>query len=71
MGCELVICARTDALSAVFLDNNIDPVDHPFILGSIDPNNDKKLCTFPEAGRNAICQNFKAEKKEALIKMWE
>jgi isocitrate lyase len=37
MNCELVLVARTDALSAVFLDNNIDPIDHPFILGSVDP----------------------------------
>jgi isocitrate lyase len=53
MGCDLVICARTDAMSATFLDSNIDPVDHPFILGVVDPNG-KKLQTFPEAGRAAI-----------------
>lgn len=39
MGCELVLCARTDALSATFLDSNIDPVDHPFILGCVDAKN--------------------------------
>lgn len=39
MGSELVLVARTDALSAVFIDSNIDPVDHPFILGSVDPKN--------------------------------
>jgi isocitrate lyase len=37
MGCDLVICARTDAMSATFLDSNVDPVDHPFILGVVDP----------------------------------
>jgi isocitrate lyase len=29
----LVIIARTDALSAKLIDSNIDPLDHPFILG--------------------------------------
>jgi len=47
MGCDLVICARTDALSATFLDSNIDPADHPFILGCVDPKNNQKLLTFP------------------------
>ena len=47
MGCDLVICARTDALSATFLDTNIDPVDHPFILGCVDQKNAQKLLTFP------------------------
>ena len=39
MNCDLVIVARTDALSAVFIDSNIDPIDHPFILGQIDKEN--------------------------------
>lgn len=47
MGCDLVIVARTDALSANLLDTNIDPVDHPFILGCVDPLNSEKLLTFP------------------------
>lgn len=47
MGCELVIIARTDALSSVYLDNNIDSVDHPFILGCVDPKDSNKLLTFP------------------------
>ena len=47
MGSELVIVARTDSLSATFLDNNIDPVDHPFILGCVDEVNTSKLLTFP------------------------
>jgi isocitrate lyase len=51
MGCDLVICARTDAMSATFLDSNIDPLDHPHILGSYDPANKAKLLTFPQAGR--------------------
>lgn len=47
MGCDLVIVARTDASSATFLDNNVDPIDHPFILGCVDPTNKSKLLTFP------------------------
>lgn len=39
MGVDLVLVARTDALSATYLDSNIDPADHPFILGCVDPNN--------------------------------
>lgn len=54
MGCDLVIVARTDALSATLLESNIDPVDHPFILGYVDPKNTSKLLTFPEAGRVSI-----------------
>jgi isocitrate lyase len=34
MGVETVLIARTDACSATFLTTNIDPRDHPFILGS-------------------------------------
>eukprot|EP00992_Anisonema_acinus_P015619 TRINITY_DN9817_c0_g1_i2.p1 TRINITY_DN9817_c0_g1~~TRINITY_DN9817_c0_g1_i2.p1 ORF type:complete len:521 (+),score=96.71 TRINITY_DN9817_c0_g1_i2:61-1623(+) len=33
MGTETLLVARTDAEAATFLDNNIDPRDHPFILG--------------------------------------
>lgn len=43
MGCDLVLVARTDAMSATFLDSNIDPVDHPFILGLVDPSSKDKL----------------------------
>jgi isocitrate lyase len=61
MGCDLVICARTDAMSATFLDSNIDPVDHPFILGVVDTNNRSKLFTFPQAGRLSILANFEGD----------
>jgi len=71
MNCDLVICARTDAMSATFLDSNIDPIDHPFILGSVDPKDPSKLLTFPQAGRIAIIQNFKGEEREKIIKLWE
>jgi len=37
MGVETVLIARTDAESATFLSNNIDPRDHPFIGGATNP----------------------------------
>jgi len=40
MNTETVIVARTDAEAATLLDNNVDPRDHPFILGS---TNEKQL----------------------------
>jgi isocitrate lyase len=64
MNTNLVIVARTDSESATLLDNNIDPVDHPFIIGAfINPsgnsgrysgdnnNNDSTIthCTLREA----------------------
>ena len=52
MGSELVIIARTDALSAKLLDSNIDPIDHPYILGIAQGN--KNPITYPEAGHLAI-----------------
>lgn len=37
MGVENVIVSRTDAEAAKLLTTNIDPRDHPFILGSTNP----------------------------------
>lgn len=37
MRVEMVIIARTDAEAAKLLTSNIDPRDHPFILGSTNP----------------------------------
>jgi isocitrate lyase len=37
MGASTVIIARTDAEAATLLDSNIDPRDHPFILGATVP----------------------------------
>lgn len=51
MGTDLIILARTDALSAKLLDSNVDPVDHPFILGKTPCG---KELTFPNAGVEAI-----------------
>lgn len=38
MGTETIIVARTDAEAATLLDNNVDARDHPFILGSTNPD---------------------------------
>lgn len=38
MGTDTVVVARTDAEAATLLDGNVDPRDHPFILGSTNPN---------------------------------
>jgi len=70
MGCDLVIIARTDALSATLLDNNIDPVDQPYILGSVDPNNPNKVATFPEAGAEAIKQKFSGSEQQRKLQEW-
>ncbi|CAN0420074.1 unnamed protein product, partial [Scytosiphon promiscuus] len=34
---QTVIVARTDAEAASLLDNNVDPRDHPFIVGATVP----------------------------------
>lgn len=47
MGSQLVIVARTDALSAKLIDSNIDPIDQKYILGLA---RDGKPRTYKEAG---------------------
>lgn len=51
MATPLCIVARCDGLSAKLIDSNIDPLDHPWILGVYDPYNPTELLTFPEAGK--------------------
>jgi isocitrate lyase len=70
MGCDLVIVARTDALGATLLDTNIDPVDHPFIVGNLCPNNANKKGTFPEGGVAAINAKFSGSQRDNLLKLW-
>lgn len=38
MGVEILIIARTDAEAAKLLTSNVDPRDHPFVLGSTNAN---------------------------------
>lgn len=71
MGCDLVLVARTDAYSASFLDTNIDPLDHPYILGVVDENNPELLLTFPVAGQKAIMETFINESRiNKILKLW-
>jgi len=71
MGVELVIVAWTDALSATFIDTNIDPLDHPYILGQVDMQNPELLMTFPEAGVREIINTFpEIEKQKKCIDAW-
>jgi len=71
MGCDLVIVARTDGYSASFLDTNIDPLDHPYILGVVDENNPELLMTFPVAGQKAIMESFSNESRiTKILKLW-
>jgi len=66
-----VIVARTDALSATFIDTNIDPLDHPYILGQVDQSNPDLLLTFPEAGVREIINTFpETEKQNKCITAW-
>jgi isocitrate lyase len=60
MGSPLVLCARTDSLNARFIDSNIDPKDHPYILGIADParRNEADLVTFVKAGESEILRKF-------------
>jgi isocitrate lyase len=58
MGSDLVIVSRTDALSARFLDSNHCAVDHPYILGVVDPSQPTQLMTFPESGKQSITRLF-------------
>jgi len=63
--------ARTDALDAKLLDNNVDAVDHPFILGCVDTNDSSKLATFVEAGVQAIQEKFTGQNREQKLLEWK
>ncbi len=53
MQCPLVVIARSDAESGKYIDSNIDPHDHPFIMGrfkySLEDKEYLSECTIPEA----------------------
>lgn len=67
MGTDLIVLARTDALSAKLLDSNCDPVDHPYILGQCI---DGKERTFPNAGLEAIRKKFPSTQAENISSKW-
>jgi isocitrate lyase len=58
MGCPLVLVSRTDAEAATLLDNNIDPRDHPFILGETETG---ELLTYPDAVEKVLKSHGDAE----------
>eukprot|EP00117_Sycon_ciliatum_P034867 scpid78801/ scgid26529/ Isocitrate lyase len=70
MGNDMVIVARTDSLDASFIDNNIDPIDHPWILGVVDPAHPEATKTFPVAGRDAIAKTFKGQEAAQKLSIW-
>jgi len=70
MGVDLVIVARTDALDAKLIDNNVDPIDQPFILGCIDLHDPSKVATFVDAGKEAILKTFTGLNQESRLVEW-
>jgi isocitrate lyase len=70
-GSPLVIVARTDSLSAKLIDNNVDPIDQPFILGVWDSSNPTDLKSYPEVGVAIIHTKWHANKKEHDQKLQE
>ena len=69
MGVELVIVARTDALSAAFIDSDIDPTDHPYIVGMVEGGEEM---TFPEAGVYYITRQFpEGEMRDKRLQHWD
>ena len=65
-----MIIARTDALSASFIDTDIDPLDHPYILGQVDSGKPEITMTFPEAGLKAIEKSFSGSQRQEVSSKW-
>jgi isocitrate lyase len=63
MGTETLIVARTDSEAANLLDTNIDPRDHPFILGTANKNL-PPLNQFVEEAVKANCSAEEIEKRQ-------
>jgi len=66
MGTETVIIARTDAEAANLLDNNIDPRDHPFILGATVPG----TVSLNEALAQAKAKGANADNLQQVQEEW-
>jgi len=73
MGTETFLVGRTDAEAATLLDNNVDPRDHPFILGSTNQDQKGLNEELLEAEKNGASQeqlldmNSKWETKAGLM----
>ena len=75
MGTETVLVARTDSCAATFITNNIDPRDHPFILGATEQSSgpfsectngeewlqNAKLKTYPQCIADAMVAEGKPQ----------
>jgi len=59
-------CCGTDAEAATFLDTDVDPRDHPFILGVADDS----VPALNDAIREAISKGASLEDVDALTQKW-
>eukprot|EP00474_Spongospora_subterranea_P010936 CRZ11394.1 hypothetical protein [Spongospora subterranea] len=67
LGTETLIVARTDAEAATLLDNNIDPRDHPFILGSTN----EKLQGLNQLLSEAAAKNANNQQLVEIMMSWD
>jgi isocitrate lyase len=67
MASNTVIVARTDAESATLLDSNIDPRDHPFIIGCTV----ESLPSLMETIREAEARKVSATEMSSIMVRWE
>lgn len=66
MGTETIIVARTDSEAATLIDTNIDPRDHPFILGTANKN----IPHLNQIVEDAVNSNCSAEEIERRQVEW-
>eukprot|EP00455_Lapot_gusevi_P036948 TRINITY_DN411_c0_g1_i2.p1 TRINITY_DN411_c0_g1~~TRINITY_DN411_c0_g1_i2.p1 ORF type:complete len:422 (+),score=216.03 TRINITY_DN411_c0_g1_i2:33-1268(+) len=67
MGTETLVVARTDAEAATLLDGNVDPRDHPFIVGCTNPN----LPALNDAIRAAEARRASPREMAQLLPAWD
>lgn len=67
MGTETVLIARTDSEAATLLDNNVDPRDHPFILGTTRQD----LPSFQTLLQQAEQRGATPRELPILLQQWE
>ncbi|KAL0481216.1 isocitrate lyase [Acrasis kona] len=71
MGSEVLLVSRTDAESAQLLDNNIDPRDHAFILGTCNQELEHLNDVITEMQHNGATRSEVQEKMAAWEKQAE
>jgi isocitrate lyase len=67
MGTDTILVARTDSEAATLLDNNIDPRDHPFILGT----SNRDLISLNEAVSIAEARGASTNDIQQIMATWE